>query len=70
MYHHDSDTSRSTSTRTTKEPRLAYTYEADGAPSYELDAVGESVEAPMKSPWELPGSEGERQRYVAYRPPN
>jgi hypothetical protein len=45
-----------------------YLYEADGAPSYELDAVGERVELPMKSPRELPGSDGERQRHVAYRP--
>jgi hypothetical protein len=44
-------------------------FEVDGTPSYELDAVRERVEAPMKSPRELPGEEGERRRYVAYRPP-
>jgi hypothetical protein len=70
----ESDTSRSTSTRTMKQPLVhtskpAYLFEVDGAPSYELDAVGDRVEAPMKSPRELPGEEGERRRYVAYRPP-
>jgi hypothetical protein len=51
-------------------------YEAGGVASYELDAYGGVVELPMKSPKspksprELPGSEGERQRYRAYQPPN
>lgn len=43
-------------------------YEVDGAPGYELDAVGGRAELSTKSPRELPGAEGERQRYVAYRP--
>jgi hypothetical protein len=55
-----------------KEPvvKPAYLYEAGGVPTYELDAIGGRVELPMKSPRELPGAEGERQRYVAYRPPD
>jgi hypothetical protein len=42
-------------------------YEVDGAQTYELDAVAARVELPLKSPRELPGSEGERQRYQAHQ---
>jgi hypothetical protein len=75
IHAHDSAWSRSTSTRTVKESPVClseptYLYEAGGAPSYELNAVGERVELSTKSPRELPGSEGERQRYIAYRPPS
>lgn len=43
-------------------------YEAAGVHAYELDSVTERVELPLKSPRELPGSEGERQRYQAHQP--
>lgn len=45
-------------------------FEACGVQTYELDAVGEWAEVPLRSPRELPGSERERQRYqaVPYRP--
>jgi hypothetical protein len=42
-------------------------YEIDGMQTYELDAVAARVELPLKSPRELPGSEGERQRYQAHQ---
>jgi hypothetical protein len=42
-------------------------HEIDGAQTYELDAVAAGVELPLKSPRELPGSEGERQRYQAHQ---
>lgn len=69
MYPYDGASSRSTSTRSRMD-KPAPLYEAGGALTYELDAVGERTELPMKSPKELPGAEGERQRYVAYRPPS
>jgi hypothetical protein len=70
----DSASSEGSSTRTSKQPLVhtskhVHLFGVDGTPRYELDAVGERVEAPMKSPRELPGEEGERRRYVAYRPP-
>jgi hypothetical protein len=42
-------------------------YEAAGVHAYELDSVAERVELPLKSPRELPGLEGERQRYQAHQ---
>jgi hypothetical protein len=42
-------------------------YEIDGTQTYKLDAVAGRVELPLKSPRELPGSEGERQRYQAHQ---
>jgi hypothetical protein len=42
-------------------------YEIDGTQTYELDAVAARVELPLKSPRELPGSEGGRQRYQTYQ---
>jgi len=42
-------------------------YEADRLYTYELDAVAERVELPLKSPRELPGSEGERQRHQTHQ---
>lgn len=38
-------------------------YEAGRVQTYELDSVRERAELPLKSPRELPGTEGERQRY-------
>jgi hypothetical protein len=70
----DSYTRDSASTKITKEASVLSTkpvylkrYEADGAQTYELDSVTERVELPLKSPRELPGSEGERQRYQTYQ---
>ncbi|KEQ59476.1 uncharacterized protein M437DRAFT_57051 [Aureobasidium melanogenum CBS 110374] len=62
----------SASTGTTKEslirsgkPEHLKAYEAGGVQTYELDSVRDRAELPLKSPRELPGSEGERQRYQA-----
>jgi hypothetical protein len=41
-------------------PAYLKAYEVDAAQTYELDSVAERVELPLKSPRELPGSEGER----------
>jgi hypothetical protein len=48
-------------------PAFLKSHEADGRQIRELDSVAERVELPLKSPRELPGSEGERQRYQAYQ---
>jgi hypothetical protein len=48
-------------------PASLKSHEADGRQIYELDSVAERVQLPLKNPRELPGSEGERQRYQAYQ---
>lgn len=67
----------SASTGTTREslirsgkPDHLKAYEAGGVQTYELDSVSERAELPLKSPRELPGSEGERQRYQAIQSQN
>lgn len=64
----------STSTAVTEEasirlskPAYLKAYEVDAAQTYEFNSVAGRVELPLKSPRELPGSEGERQRYQVYR---
>jgi hypothetical protein len=59
---------KESSIRSTVKPEYLKRYDADAYASYELDAMAGRVEMPMKSPRELPGSEGERQRYQAYHP--
>jgi hypothetical protein len=61
------------SSRLTRDPSIrlstpAYlkAYEADGVPIFELATV-RGVEMPVRSPRELPGSEGERQRRHLYQ---
>ncbi|THX02673.1 hypothetical protein D6D13_08131 [Aureobasidium pullulans] len=59
---------KESSIRSTVKPEYLKRYDADAYTSYELDAMAGRAEMPMKSPRELPGSEGERQRYQAYHP--
>jgi hypothetical protein len=67
-YPHDGGSSLITkaSIRSSK-PAYVKSYEADGRQTYELDSVAERMELPLESPRELPGSEGERQRYQAHQ---
>lgn len=44
-------------------------YGPDQVRLYELDAVAVRVESPLRSPIELPGSEGERQRHQTHQQP-
>ena len=53
---------RQASTLSSK-PAFLKGYEAGRVHTYELDSVAERVGLPLKSPRELPGSEGERQRF-------
>jgi hypothetical protein len=71
----DNYASNSASTGVTKEAPMRMSkhaflkgYEAARVHAYELDSFAERVELPLKSPRELPGSDGERQRYQAHQP--
>jgi hypothetical protein len=61
------------SSRLTRDPSIRMSmpahlkaHEVDGVPRFELAAV-RGVEMPVRSPRELPGSEGERQRRHLYQ---
>ncbi|CAD0107935.1 unnamed protein product [Aureobasidium uvarum] len=67
-FSHESASDAPTKEAFTTKPAYLKGCDTNSTRTYEMDAMGERIELPLKSPRELPGSEGERQRYQAYQP--